>query len=406
MENLFFNPNSLPSYVMAKPAGSLCNLNCQYCYYLEKEKLYKGRKTFQMGEYILEKYIESYINSQPIPDVCFTWHGGESLLRDQAFYQKALKLQRIYGRGRNIRNSIQTNGTLITDSWCRFFRENNFLVGISIDGPEHCHNKYRKNKRGEGTFYNVMQAIEKLHRYQVEFNTLSVINDYTAQFPLEIYNFFKTIGSRYMQFSPVVERFTTDRPDGLALSSSDDKDGVTLTPWSVAPEQFGQFYITLFDEWVRKDVGAFFVQLFDATLAATVGYPPGVCLFAETCGHAAAMEFNGDVYSCDHYVFPEHRLGNIKDKTIYEMMSSPQQLDFAKRKKEHLPESCKACKFLTLCRGECPKNRFIWEDGEKYPVNYLCSGYKAYFRHVEPYMNEMARQLANEQPPANIMKQF
>lgn len=403
MSTVVFNPFPMPTYVMAKPIGSACNLNCRYCYYLEKSKLYENRKSFLMSNEVLEKYIQSYIESQPVPEILFTWHGGEPLLRDMTFFQKLVRLQHRFGRGRKIDNTLQTNGTLLNDSWCRFFKDHNFLIGISIDGPEHCHDHYRKNRKGEGSFREVMRGIELLHKNSVEFNTLSVINDYNVNFPLEIYRFFKMIGSRFMQFSPIVERITHGRPDKLNLASYEDSEGAELAAWSVKPKLFGEFYISIFDEWVRNDVGQYYVQLFDATLARTVGQQAGVCLFSETCGHASAMEFNGDVYACDHFVFPEYKRGNIKQKTIYEMMFSPEQLQFGANKKERLTEQCKACEFLKLCNGECPKNRIRVLPNEKEKHNYLCEGYKAYFTHTKPYMDYMANQLYSQRPPANVM---
>lgn len=403
MKTYAFNPLSMPTYVMAKPIGSSCNLNCAYCYYLEKEKLYENRKSFQMSDETLEKYIESYIQAQPVPDVLFTWHGGETLLRDISFYRKVLSLQRKYGRGRNIDNSLQTNGVLLNDDWCRFFKDNNFLIGISIDGPEHCHDVYRKNKGGHGTFKQVMRGIELLQKHQVEFNTLSVINNYNVDFPLEVYNFFKEIGSRYMQFSPIVEQISQTRPDGLKLLPPEGSEDAVLAPWTVNAKKFGQFYISIFDEWVRHDVGQYFVQLFDATLAGTVGEMPGVCIFGETCGHASAMEFNGDVYSCDHYVFPEYKLGNIKNKTFVEMMFSEKQLRFGTDKRDTLPTQCKQCEFLKLCNGECPKNRIIKTASGEPGLNYLCAGYKSFFKHTEPYMQFMANELFFKRSPANVM---
>ena len=294
MRTFAFNPLSMPTYVMAKPTGSVCNLNCSYCYYLEKEKMYANRKSLQMSDETLEKYIESYIQAQPVPEVLFTWHGGETLIRNLSFYRKALALQKKYGRGRKIENSLQTNGTLLTDEWCKFFKDNNFLIGISIDGPEHCHDIYRKNKAGKGTFWQVMQGIELLQKHNVEFNTLSVIHNYNVDYPVEIYNFFKEIGSRYMQFTPIVELVST-RAEDLKLISPPYTDDDILAPWTIDAEKFGQFYISIFDEWIKKDVGTCFIQQFDATLACTAGEVPGTCIFGETCGHATVMEFNGDV---------------------------------------------------------------------------------------------------------------
>jgi len=400
-----FNPLSMPTYVMAKPIGSICNLNCSYCYYLEKENLYKGKNSYQMSDEVLEKYIESYIQAQPVPEVLFTWHGGETLLRDKLFYNKALAYQRKHGRGRQIDNSLQTNGTMLTDDWCKFFKDNNFLIGISIDGPEHCHDVYRKNKGGKGTFKQVMRGIELLQKHKVEFNTLSVINDYNVDYPLEVYNFFKEIGSQYMQFSPIVERMhKNDVPSGLKLMGPEEDDDYVIAPWTVDARKFGKFYIDIFDEWVRKDVGQYFVQIFDATLANTVGEQPGSCIYAEKCGHASVMEFNGDVYACDHFVFPEYKLGNIKHKTIFEMMFSEEQLRFGADKRDKLPTQCKQCEFLNLCNGECPKNRIIKTPTGEPGLNYLCAGFKMYYRHTKPYMEFMANELFFKRSPANVME--
>lgn len=400
-----YNPLLLPTYVMAKPVGSGCNLECGYCYYLEKKHLYPDYKSYQMSDETLEKYIGSYIQSQPVPEVLFTWHGGETLLRNISFYQKALALQKKYGKGRLISNSLQTNGTLITDDWCRFFKDNNFLVGISIDGPEHCHDVHRVNKAGEGTFKQVMRGIELLQKHGVEFNTLSVINSYNVDYPLEIYRFFKEIGSTYMQFSPIVERVLKSKANkGIKLISPNDKADFTLTPTTVNPHKFGLFYIQIFDEWVKQDVGKYFIQLFDATLAGTVGHPTGTCIFAKTCGHASVMEFNGDVYSCDHFVFPQYKIGNIRSQSVFEMMFSEKQKRFGADKYDTLPSQCIECEFLKLCYGECPKNRISKTVTGEPGLNYLCSGYKMYYKHVKPYMEFMAKELRSKRSPANVMQ--
>jgi len=398
---IFPFPN--PISIMAKSVGSICNLNCAYCYYLEKEKLYGNRKSLQMSDETLEKYIKSYIESQPIPKVLFTWHGGETLLRDLSFYRKALLLQKRYGRGRQIQNCLQTNGVLLNDDWCKFFKENNFLIGISIDGPEHCHDIYRKNKGGNGTFKQVMRGIELLQKHQVDFNTLSVINNYNVDYPLEVYNFFKEIGSQYMQFSPIVEQFSKARVDGLTLIPPVGADDATLAPWSVNTHRFGQFYISIFDEWIKKDVGRYYIQLFDATLAGTIGQMPGVCIFSETCGHAPVMEFNGDMYACDHFVFPEYKIGNINTHTIYEMGFSQKQLRFGADKRDTLPTQCRKCEFKKLCNGECPKNRIISTSTGEPGLNYLCEGYYAFWKHTKPYMEFMANELNSQRSPANVM---
>lgn len=394
-----------PMYVMLKPAGSLCNLRCKYCYYLEKDKLYKQCKNHVISDELLEKFIKEYIEAQTTPQVLFTWHGGETLMRPISFYKRALELQRIYGRGRQIDNCIQTNGTLLTDEWCQFFKDNNFLVGVSIDGPQEFHDEYRRTATNKPTFVKVMNGINLLNKHGVEWNALAVVNDYNADYPLEFYRFFKQIGCKYIQFSPIVER-VVKREDGLTLAPGMQGGDAGLADFSITPEQWGNFLCTIFDEWVHNDVGEYFVQLFDATLANWVGQAPGVCILAEECGHAGVMEFNGDVYSCDHFVYPEHLLGNLHTKNITEMMYSDQQNKFAKMKKQMLPQQCKECKFLFACHGECPKNRFLNDKYGNYGLNYLCKGYRQFFEHVEPYMNFMKRELENHRAPANVMKQI
>lgn len=394
-----------PMYVMLKPAGSLCNLRCKYCYYLEKDKLYKQCKNHVISDELLEKFIKEYIEAQTTPQVLFTWHGGETLMRPISFYKRALELQRIYGRGRQIDNCIQTNGTLLTDEWCQFFKDNNFLVGVSIDGPQEFHDEYRRTATNKPTFVKVMNGMNLLNKHGVEWNALAVVNDYNADYPLEFYRFFKQIGCKYIQFSPIVER-VVKREDGLTLAPGMQGGDAGLADFSITPEQWGNFICTIFDEWVHNDVGEYFVQLFDATLANWVGQAPGVCILAEECGHAGVMEFNGDVYSCDHFVYPEHLLGNLHTKTITEMMYSDQQNKFAKMKKQMLPQQCKECKFLFACHGECPKNRFLNDKYGNYGLNYLCKGYRQFFEHVEPYMNFMKRELENHRAPANVMKQI
>ena len=394
-----------PMYVMLKPAGSLCNLRCKYCYYLEKDKLYKQCKNHVISDELLEKFIKEYIEAQTTPQVLFTWHGGETLMRPISFYKRALELQRIYGRGRQIDNCIQTNGTLLTDEWCQFFKDNNFLVGVSIDGPQEFHDEYRRTATNKPTFVKVMNGINLLNKHGVEWNALAVVNDYNADYPIEFYRFFKQIGCKYIQFSPIVERVVM-REDGLTLAPGMQGGDAGLADFSITPEQWGNFLCTIFDEWVHNDVGEYFVQLFDATLANWVGQAPGVCILAEECGHAGVMEFNSDVYSCDHFVYPEHLLGNLHTKTITEMMYSDQQNKFAKMKKQMLPQQCKECKFLFACHGECPKNRFLNDKYGNYGLNYLCKGYRQFFEHVEPYMNFMKRELENHRAPANVMKQI
>lgn len=387
---------------MLKPVGALCNLACDYCYYLEKSKLYTQNPRHVMSDELLERFIKEYIESQTIPQIMFTWHGGETLMRPLSFYKRAIVLQKQYGRGRQIDNSIQTNGTLLTDEWCEFFKENNFLVGISIDGPQDFHDEYRKNKMGVPSFHKVMQGIKLLKKHGVQYNCMAVVNDYNADYPLEFYNFFKEIGCEFLQFAPIVERLMNDSPNKTLLASAKDKEA-ELAPFSVSPKQWGNFLCTIFDEWVRKDVGKLFIQIFDSTLANWVGEQPGVCTMARTCGHAGVMEFNGDVYSCDHFVFPEYKLGNIYNEPLASMMYSDKQLKFGTDKFDKLPTQCKECKVLFACNGECPKNRFTYDKYGEYGLNYLCEGFYQFFNHVEPYMDFMKKELMAKRPPSNVM---
>ena len=398
-----FAPFARPLYIMTKPVGAICNLACDYCYYLEKSKLYQESPKHIMSDELLEKFIKEYIESQTMPQVLFTWHGGETLMRPLSFYQKAMELQRKYARGRTIDNCIQTNGTLLNDEWCRFFHDNNWLVGVSIDGPQEFHDEYRKNKQGKPSFMKVMQGINLLNKHRVEWNALAVVNDFNADYPLDFYHFFKEIGCRYIQFTPIVERiFRHD--DGRHLAAVEEGDNEKLADFSVTPEQWGNFLCTIFDEWVKNDVGEYFIQLFDATLANWVGEQPGVCSLAKTCGHAGVMEFNGDVYSCDHFVFPQYKLGNIYSKTLVEMMYSDKQQQFGRNKFDSLPSQCKECQYLFACNGECPKNRFCKTATGEPGLNYLCKGYYQYFDHVAPYMDFMKKELLAERAPANIME--
>lgn len=395
------NPFARPLYVMLKPAGSLCNLRCKYCYYLEKNALYTEQKNHVISDEMLDKFIREYIEAQTSPDVLFCWHGGETLMRPISFYRRAIELQRKYARGRRIDNTIQTNATMLTDEWCEFFRENNFLVGVSIDGPQEFHDEYRRTATGKPTFHKVMQGIRLLNKHNVEWNALAVMNDFNADYPLEFYNFFKEIGCHYIQFTPIVER-RIERNDGLSLAPGMEEGG-ELVDFSVTPEQWGKFLCTIFDEWVRHDVGTYFIQIFDATLANWAGVQPGLCSLAKECGHAGVMEFNGDVYSCDHFVYPEHLLGNINEKTITEMMYGEKQREFAKLKHELLPQQCRECPVEFACHGECPKNRFTRDKYGNPGLNYLCKGYRQFFEHVKPYMDFMKGELDAKRPPSNVM---
>lgn len=399
-----FSPFEEPLYVMLKPAGAMCNLACEYCYYLEKAHMHNyGPKTL-MSDSLLEHFVKQYIESQTTPNVLFLWHGGETMMRPLSFYQRALELQRKYAHGRTIDNAFQTNGTMLTDEWCRFFKENNWLVGVSVDGPKEFHDAYRQNRLGQPSFDQVMRGINLLNKHGVMWNAMAVVNDLNVKHPKEFYHFFKSIGCRYIQFTPIVERLA-EHEDGRHLAAPDQKD-CSLAHFSVTPEDWGDFLCTIFDEWVRNDVGKYFIQIFDATLANWVGVDPGLCTMARSCGHAGVMEYNGDVYSCDHFVFPEYKLGNIRQNTLLEMMYSERQLEFGRMKQGSLPGQCRSCGYLFACNGGCPKDRFAQTvDGEP-NLNYLCKGYHQYFKHVAPYMDYMKNELMSQRPPANVMKLF
>ena len=395
-------PFSTPLYIMTKPAGSRCNLACDYCYYLEKKHLYKGEGSHFMSDGLLERFIEQYINAQSVPEVLFNWHGGETLLRPLDFYRRAVQLQQKYADGRRIVNAIQTNGTLLDDDWCRFFKENGWLVGVSIDGPQRFHDQFRRDPQGNPSFRRVLHGIQLLGRHDVAWNAMAVVNRFNAGAPVEFYRFFKTIRCRYIQFTPIVER-EFPHADGRHLASPDD-EAASVTETSVSAEQWGDFLCRLFDQWVVEDVGKYYIQLFDSVLANWMGMEPGVCTMARSCGHAGVMEFNGDVYSCDHFVFPEFKLGNLDRQPLLEMMYSEKQLAFGRRKHDALPAQCRRCPFLFACNGECPKNRFLTtEDGEP-GLNYLCKGYLRFFEHVAPYMEFMKAEFLAHRPPANVMK--
>lgn len=397
------NPFSRPLYVMLKPVGAACNLRCHYCYYLEKTCLYKDSSKRVLSEEMLDQFTKEYIEAQTMNDVLFTWHGGEPLMRPLSFYRKALELQKKYGRGRNISNVIQTNGTLLTDEWCRFLHKNNWLVGVSIDGPQEFHDEYRRTASGGPSWAKVMRGIQLLNKHHVEWNAMAVVNDFNADYPLDFYHFFKEMGCRFIQITPVVERMV-NHADGRHLATLTDDATAPVTDFSVTPEQWGRFLCAIFDEWVRNDVGQTYVELFDCILANWVGVTPGICVYAKECGHAGIMEFNGDVYSCDHFVFPEYRLGNIRKKTITEMLYGEQQQQFSRLKSQSLPKECKKCEWEFACHGECPRTRFIKDVYGNPGKNYLCEGYRMFFRHIAPYMDFMKKEYMNQRPPSNVMQ--
>jgi uncharacterized protein len=394
---------------MAKPIGPLCNLDCKYCFYLEKAKLFPGNENYKMSDEVLESYIRQYIDQQYAPAVVFAWQGGEPALLGVDFFRKALELQNRYARGKRISNVFQTNGTMLNDTWGEFFAENHFLVGVSIDGPPRLHDRYRVDKKGGATYERVASGIRLLKKHGVEFNTLTVVNRVNSRKPLEVYRFLKHIGSGFIQFIPLVERLADEEAAKLGLGLAAPPSAVhngrvpPVTDWSVEPGQYGEFLATIFDEWARHDVGRVFVQLFDVTLGNWMGEPPGLCLFGPACGSAMALEHNGDVYSCDHYVYPRYRLGNLLTQTVRAMEDSDAQRQFGRMKSDTLPRYCKECEVLFLCHGECPKHRFLQTPDGDYGLNYLCRAYKRFFRHSAPAMKIMAALLRSGRPPAEIM---
>ena len=402
MNDNIATPFAKPLYVMLKPAGAHCNLACKYCYYLEKNNLYQNSHRHLMSDEMLEQFTREYIEAQTMPQVLFTWHGGEPLMRSIDFYRKALALQKKYAHGKQIDNVIQTNGTLLTDEWCEFFAKNHWLVGISIDGPQEYHDHYRVTPAGKPSWEKVMQGIRLLKKHRVEWNAMAVVNAYNAEHPLEFYHFFRDNGCQYLQFTPIVERLT-EHEDGRTLASLADDREIPLADASVTPQQWGNFLCTIFDDWVRHDVGKTFVEIFDCTLANWMGVLPGICAYSKECGHAGVMEHNGDVYSCDHFVFPEYKLGNIREQSLIDMLYGEKQQAFSRLKHTSLPRQCKECDMEFACHGECPKNRFEKDKYGEPGLNYLCQGYYQYYSHVAPYMDFMKRELLAQRPPANIM---
>jgi uncharacterized protein len=404
---------AVPAYhIMTKPIGPICNLDCTYCYYLEKEKLYPPRENFRMSDAVLEEYIRQYIASQSVPEISFAWQGGEPTLLGVDFFRKVVALQARYADGKRITNALQTNGVLLNDEWCEFLTAHDFLVGLSVDGPRELHDRYRVDKGGRPTFDRVMAALALLKKHRTAFNTLTVVNRLNSQQPLTVYRFLKEIGSQYLQFIPLVER----KPDAAARAEGLDfsepplagqwTPGEPVTRWSVESRQYGEFLVQIFDEWVRHDVGTVFVQLFDVALGNWLGLGSSLCVFAETCGNALVLEHNGDLYSCDHYVYPRYKLGNLLNTTLGDMVNSPQQRQFGHDKLATLPRYCRECDVRFACNGECPKHRFLRTiDGEP-GLNYLCAGYKRFFHHADPYLRVMAELVRRGRPAADIMPQL
>ena len=393
-------------HIMAKPTGPLCNLDCSYCFYLEKEKLYPATQDWAMAPDVLEAYIRQYIESQPHDNISFAWQGGEPTLLGIAWFDNVLRLQEKYANGKRIQNALQTNGVTLDAAWAEFLARNDFLVGVSVDGPRELHDAYRLDKGQQPTFERVMRGIDCLKDANVRFNTLTVVNRKNSYHPLDVFRLLKEIGSGFMQFIPVVERRAMEpSPLGLVLLAPQQQSAASpVTEWSVEPEAYGNFLCAIFDEWVRHDVGKYFVQLFDVTLELWLGLPPSLCVFSETCGDAIALEHNGDLYSCDHYVYPENKLGNIMERPIASLAAMPRQKTFGQAKRDSLPAYCRKCDVRFACNGECPKHRFTTTPEGEPGLNYLCPAYKNFFHHVAPYMEFMGRELLNRRPPTNVME--
>jgi uncharacterized protein len=398
-----------PFHVMTKPGGSKCNLDCSYCFYLEKERLYGTPGSMRMPADVLESYIRGYIAAQPGPTVNFAWQGGEPTLLGVDFFREAVALQSRHAQGKRIENAFQTNGVLLDDEWGAFLAQHRFLVGLSLDGPAHLHDAYRVDKGGKPTFQRVMAGLEVLRRHGVEFNTLTTVHRKNSVHPVEVYRFLRDVGSRYLQFIPIVERGVPDPKEGdLWLAApTDGADPASLdaqvTPWSVRPADYGNFLCRVFDEWVQHDVGRIFVQHFDAALANWTGHPPGICVFSENCGRNVAVEHNGDTFSCDHYVYPRYKLGNLLNASLATMVDSEPQRAFGRAKSASLPRYCRECPVRFACHGECPKHRFLRAPGGEPGLNYLCAGYKKFFTHIDSPMRTMAALLSMKKSPAAIM---
>lgn len=381
---------------MVKPVGSLCNMRCKYCYYLDKAALYDYHQPL-MSDELLERYIRANIEGNNSPVIAFAWHGGEPLLAGKEFFRKAVALEQKYAEGRTVENSIQTNGLLLDDEWCAIFRDNNFLVGVSIDGPEHIHDAHRVDAGGQPTFARVIKGIERLYRNRVEYNTLTTVNIHSEGRGAEVYNFLRGI-SVFMQFLPVAELLCDGRIQSPEAQKAD------IAPWSVSAKGFGEFMCDVFDIWVKKDVGRRYVQLFDATLALMVGVQPSVCSLCETCGSGLTVEHNGDVYCCDHFVYPEYKIGNIHTDRLADLAYCDRQFEFGVAKRALLPRECRHCKYYNLCHGECPKHRFIDDNRGEYGKNYLCEGYKHFYDHTAQAMERMKELILAGKPAADIMQ--
>ncbi len=395
---------------MAKPIGPVCNLACKYCFYLEKQNLFPDNEKYRMTDETLDIFVKNYIETNPAQEITFAWQGGEPTLMGIDFFKKAVELQKQYSDGRKISNAFQTNGIVLDDEWCEFLAENHFLIGISIDGPPEINDAFRVDREGKPTTDIVLRAIEKMKKAGVTFNSLSCVNRLSGSKPLEVYNFLKSIGVDFMQFIPIVERVPDEEAEKLGIDLApppdldEEPEASEVTKWSVQPRQYGNFLNSIFDEWVKKDVGKIFVQIFDVALSAWVGYPPSLCSFAPKCGNALILEHNGDVYACDHFMYPKYKRGNILNQSLEEIVFSPEQIKFGSDKLDALPEFCLKCNVRFVCNGGCPKQRFLMTKQGDAGLNYLCAGYKKFFKHIDPDMQTMANLIRMGRPAADIMQ--
>jgi uncharacterized protein len=397
-------------HVVAKPIGPMCNLNCEYCFYLEKQALFPANEKYRISDRVLSAFITQYITSQPTPVVEFVWQGGEPTLLGIEFFKRVIDLQKPFLKRKTISNSLQTNGTLLTAEWCRFLKKYNFMVGISLDGPREIHDRYRRDRKGNGSFDQVMRGLKFLQEYKVDYNVLACVARNTARRPLEVYHFLKDEGVGFIQFTPVVERLSdvNRARSGLRLAGPamlDQKERLTdVTPWSVIPEEYGDFLIAVYEEWVRHDVGTIFVMNFEWVLNAWIGNPSPVCVYAKQCGRALVIEHNGDVFACDHCVYPEYKLGNILSNTLPEMVAKSLRSGFGITKETALPTWCRGCEVLPACQGGCPKHRFETTYRDEPGLQYLCPGYKKFFLHIRKYLRAMATLLENGLPASRVME--
>ncbi len=397
-------------HVVAKPIGPVCNLNCEYCFYLEKQALFDPGKQYRMSDDVLSAFITNYVTSQPTPVVEFVWQGGEPTLLGIDFFKRVIDLQKQFLGTKHITNSLQTNGTLLTAEWCQFLKKHHFMVGISLDGPKEVHDRYRRDRKGNGTFDQVMRGLKLLQDHKVDYNVLACVARETAKSPLEVYRFLRAEGVEFIQFTPVVERQSdlSGRQVGLRLAGPavlDKKDQQgDVTAWSVISDEYGDFLIAIYEEWVRHDVGTTFVMNFEWALNAWIGTPSPVCVHAKQCGRSVVMEHNGDVFACDHCVYPEYKLGNILSDTLPDLVAKSLRSGFGAAKETALPRWCKECEVMAACQGGCPKHRFETTYYDEPGLQYLCAGYKKFFLHIRKYLRAMATLLENGLPASGVME--